>query len=131
MPAPASRPPPSRSPAATPTSVNFWGDLTGASTTLTANANVNDTTLNVVEASGFTAGDIIYLINTDQFSTVTVGSAAGTVITIGTPGVPVAYSQGVQVGRPSWSASLGQPPPNPQGRREGAGLQPLATGVTA
>ncbi len=118
--------------AATPTSVSFWADLTGASTTLTANANVNDTTLNVANASGFAAGDVVYLINTDQFSTVTVTSAAGTVINIGAPGVPVAYSQGVQVGRPKlvrfvWDnvntifkdAGLG------------AGLQPLATGVTA
>lgn len=118
--------------AATPTSVSFWADLTGASTTLTATANVNDTTLNVVNASGFAGGDVIYLINTDQFSAVTVSSAAGTVITIAAPGVPVAYSQGVQVGRPKlvrfvWDsvdtifkdAGLG------------AGLQPLATGVTA
>ena len=118
--------------AATPTSVSFWADLTGASTTLTANANTGDTTLNVANASGFAAGDVIYLINTDQFSTVTVGSAAGTVITIAPPGVPVAFSQGVQVGRPKlirfvWDsvntifkdAGLG------------AGLQPLATGVTA
>jgi Tfp pilus assembly protein PilW len=118
--------------AATSTSVNFWADLTGASTTLTANANVNDTTLNVVNATGFAAGDVIYLINTDQYSTVTVSSAAGTVITIGAPGTPVAYSQGVQVGRPKlvrfvWDnvntifKDAGM----------GAGLQPLATGVTA
>jgi type II secretory pathway pseudopilin PulG len=118
--------------AATPTSVSFWADLTGASTTLTVTANVNDTTLNVVNASGFAGGDVIYLINTDQFSAVTVSSAAGTVITIAAPGIPVAYSQGVQVGRPKlvrfvWDsvntifkdAGLG------------AGLQPLATGVTA
>ena len=117
--------------AATPTSVSFWADLTGASTTLTANASVGDTTLNVANASGFAAGDIIYLINTDQFSTVTVSSAAGTVITIGAPGVPVAYSQGVQVGRPKlvrfvWD-NVGT---LHKDAGTGAGLQPLATGVT-
>jgi type II secretory pathway pseudopilin PulG len=117
--------------AATPTSITFWADITGASTTLAANANINDTTLNVLNASGFTPGDVIYLINTDQFSTVTVGSAAGTVITINPPGVPVTYSQGVQVGRPklirfAWDnvntlfKDSGM----------GGGLLPLATGVT-
>jgi type II secretory pathway pseudopilin PulG len=117
--------------AATPTSVSFWADITSASTTLTANANVNDTTLNVLSASGFAAGDVIYLINTDQFSTVTVSSAAGTVITLAGPGVPVAYSQGVQVGRPKlvrfvWdnvNTIL-------KDAGAGAGLQPLAVGVT-
>ena len=118
--------------AATPTSISFWADLTAASTTLTANANVNDTTLNVVNASGFTAGDTIYLINTDQFSTVTVGSASGTVITIGTPGVPVAYSQGVQVGRPKLVRFVWDNVSTIfKDAGTGAGLQPLATGVTA
>jgi type II secretory pathway pseudopilin PulG len=118
--------------AATPTSVSFWADITGASTTLSANANVNDTTLNVQSAAGFAAGDVIYLINTDQFSTVTVGSAAGTLITLNAPGSPVAYSQGVQVGRPKlirfvWdnvNTLL-------KDAGEGGGLQPLAVGVTA
>jgi type II secretory pathway pseudopilin PulG len=117
--------------AATPTSINFWADITGASTTLTANANVNDTTLNVVNASGFTAGDTIYLINTDQFSTVTVGAAAGTVITINPPGVPVAYSQGVQVGRPKLIRFVWDNVDTIfKDAGMGAGLQPLATGVT-
>ena len=59
---------------ATSTSVAFWADLGGASTTLTANANTNDTSLTVANASGFTGGDVIYLINTDQYSTATVSS---------------------------------------------------------
>ena len=118
--------------AATPTSVSFWADLTGASTTLTANASVGDTTLNVANASGFAAGDIIYLINTDQFSTVTVGSAVGTVITIGAPGVPVAYSQGVQVGRPKLVRFVWDNVNTIfKDAGTGWGLQPLATGVTA
>ena len=118
--------------AATPTSISFWADLTAASTSLTANANVNDMTLNVANASGFTAGDTIYLINTDQFSTVTVGSASGTVITIGAPGVPVAYSQGVQVGRPKLIRFVWDNVSTIfKDAGMGAGLQPLATGVTA
>ena len=118
--------------AATPTSINFWADITGASTTLTANANVNDTTLNVVNASGFTAGDTIYLINTDQFSTVTVGAAAGTLITINPPGVPIAYSQGVQVGRPKLIRFVWDNVDTIfKDSGMGAGLQPLANGVTA
>jgi prepilin-type N-terminal cleavage/methylation domain-containing protein len=118
--------------AATPTSISFWADVTAASTTLTANANVSDTTLNVVNASGFTAGDTIYLINTDQFSTVTVGSASGTVITIGLPGVPMAYSQGVQVGRPKLIRFVWDNVSTVfKDAGTGGGLQPLATGVTA
>ncbi len=118
--------------AATPTSISFWADLTGASTTLTANASVNDTTLNVVNASGFTAGDTIYLINTDQFSTGTVVSASGSVITIGAPGVPVAYSRGVQVGRPKLIRFVWDNVSTIfKDAGTGPGLQPLATGVTA
>jgi type II secretory pathway pseudopilin PulG len=114
--------------AATPTSVSFWADITGASTTLTANANVNDTTLNVQSATGFVAGDVIYLINTDQFSTVTVSSAAGPVIVLNSPGLPVAYSQGVQVGRPKLIRFVWD---NVNTLLKDAGLQPLAVGVTA
>lgn len=117
--------------AATPTSISFWADITGASTTLTANANVNDMTLNVANASGFTPGDVIYLINTDQFSTVTVGSASGTVITINSPGVPVAYSQGIQVGRPKLVRFVWNNVDTIfKDSGTGGGLQPLATGVT-
>jgi len=116
---------------ATSTSVSFWADLNAASTTLTANANTSDTTLTVADASGFTSGDVIYLINTDQFSTVTVSSAAGTTIVLTSPGVPRPYAQGVQVGRPklvrfAWdnvNILL-------KDAGTGAGLQPLATGVT-
>lgn len=117
--------------AATPTSVSFWADLLAASTRLTANANANDTALTVADASGFRSGDVIYLINTDQFSTVTVSSAAGTTINVAPPGAPRAYSQGVQVGRPklvrfAWdnvNTLL-------KDSGDGAGLQPLASGVT-
>jgi len=117
--------------AATPTSISFWADLTGASTTLTANANVNDTALTVANASGFAPGDVIYLINTDQYSTVTVGSASGTVITINSPGVPVAYSQGVQVGRPKLIRFVWDNVDTIfKDAGTGAGLQPLAAGVT-
>jgi prepilin-type N-terminal cleavage/methylation domain-containing protein len=118
--------------AATPTSITFWADLTGSSTTLTANANVNAMSLTVADASGFAPGDVIYLINTDQYSTVTVTSAAGNTINLTAPGLPVAYSQGVQVGRPkliqfAWNGvnTIFKDAGN------GGGLQPLATGVTA
>jgi type II secretory pathway pseudopilin PulG len=117
--------------AATSTSVSFWADLSAASTTLTANANTSDTTLTVADASGFRGGDVIYLINTDQYSTVTVSSATGTTIVLASPGVPQPYTQGVQVGRPKlvrfvWdnvSTLL-------KDSGTGGGLQPLANGVT-
>jgi type II secretory pathway pseudopilin PulG len=117
--------------AATSTSVSFWADLSAASTTLTANANTSDTTLTVADASGFRGGDVIYLINTDQYSTVTVSSATGTTIVLAPTGVPQPYTQGVQVGRPKlvrfvWdnvSTLL-------KDSGTGGGLQPLANGVT-
>ena len=117
--------------AATSTSVSFWADLSAASTTLTANANTSDTTLTVADASGFRGGDVIYLINTDQYSTVTVSSVTGTTIVLASPGVPQPYTQGVQVGRPKlvrfvWdnvSTLL-------KDSGTGGGLQPLANGVT-
>ena len=118
--------------AATPTSVSFWADIRGASTTLTANANVNDTTLNVQDGSGFAAGDVIYLINTDQFSTVTVSNANRPVIILNQPGLPVAYSQGVQVGRPKLIRFVWDNVNTLfKDAGEGLGLQPLAVGVTA
>ena len=106
--------------AATSTSVSFWADLSAASTTLT-----------VADASGFRGGDVIYLINTDQYSTVTVSSATGTTIVLAPTGVPQPYTQGVQVGRPKlvrfvWdnvSTLL-------KDSGTGGGLQPLANGVT-
>ena len=116
---------------ATSTSVTFWADLGGVSTTLAANANTNDTSLTVANASGFTGGDVIYLINTDQYSTATVSSASGTTITLASPGVSQPYAQGIQVGRPklvrfAWD--------NVSTLRKdsgtGGGLQPLANGVT-
>lgn len=117
--------------AATPTSVSFWADLLAASSQLTANANANDTALTVADASGFRAGDVIYLINADQYSTVTVSSASGTSISLAPPGAPLAYSQGVQVGRSklirfAWDG-VGT---LLKDSGEGAGLQPLASGVT-
>src|SRR5215470_12555945 len=71
--------------AATSTSVSFWADLLAASTRLTANANAGDGSLTVADASGFRSGDVIYLINTDQYSTVTVSSASGTTISLAPP----------------------------------------------
>jgi len=117
--------------AATSTSVSFWADLVAASTRLTADASAGATSLTVANASGFRAGDILYLINTDQYSTATVQSASGTTITLSSPGVPVAYSQGVQVGRPKlvrfvWD-NVGT---LLKDAGDGAGLQPLAAGVT-
>src|SRR6266705_1964681 len=52
--------------AASPTGITFWADLINASTRITANANAGDTILNVASGTGFTAGDVIYLMNTDQ-----------------------------------------------------------------
>lgn len=138
-------PPQARFTAATPTAVVFWADLANASTTLTANVNAGNATLNVVSGGGITAADTVYLINGGQFAQHTVTAAVATTITVN-PAVacpagaicPPAYPQGAQVGRPrlitySWSAATrtlckdggsgaaAMPPCNPG--------QPLATGI--
>jgi prepilin-type N-terminal cleavage/methylation domain-containing protein len=117
--------------AASPTGITFWADLTNASTRITANANAGDTLLNVASGTGFTAGDVIYLMNTDQFWAVTVSSASATTIVVPNPGVPVALPQGVQVGRPKQIRYLWDGV-NTVFKDAGTGLgfQPLATGVT-
>jgi type II secretory pathway pseudopilin PulG len=117
--------------AASPTGIAFWADLTNASTRITANANAGDTILNVTNGTGFAAGDVIYLMNTDQFWTVSVSSASATTIVVPNPGVPVALPQGVQVGRPKQIRYLWDGI-NTLFKDAGTGLgfQPLATGVT-
>lgn len=119
--------------AAAATSVTFWGDLTGASTTI-MNVDVNPgaTTLNVEDASGIQAGDTIYLINGGQWEQLTVqsvntGANPNTIST--TAAVANAYPWGSQVGRPrqitySWNAGTLS-----KDDGEGGGLQPLADNI--
>lgn len=89
---------------ATATSITFWADLSGASTTImNVDVNPGDTTLNVVDASGIQAGDTIYLINGGQSEQLTVQSVntgvnPNTITT--TAGAANAYPWGSQVGRP-------------------------------
>jgi prepilin-type N-terminal cleavage/methylation domain-containing protein len=118
--------------AASPTSVTFWADLTNASTTLTANANVGATGLAVANGNGISTNDTIYLINAAQWEPLTVSSSSSTLITVPNPGTANAYPLGVQVGRPrfityTWDgvSTLFR------NAGDGTGPQPLVTGVVA
>jgi type II secretory pathway pseudopilin PulG len=117
--------------AASPTGITFWADLINASTRITVDASAGDTVLNVASGTGFAAGDLIYLMNSDQFWTISVSSASATTIVVPSPGVPVALPQGVQVGRPKQIRYLWDGI-NTVFKDAGTGLgfQPLATGVT-
>jgi len=117
--------------AASPISITFWADLVNASTRIAANANAGDTILNVDNGTGFAAGDVIYLMNSDQFWAVSVSSASATTIVVPNPGVPVALPQGVQVGRPKQIRYLWNGIDTVfKDAGTGLGFQPLATGVT-
>jgi len=61
--------------AATPTSITFWADLTNASTIVdTNNVNPGNATISVTDASGFAAGDTLYIINGGQWDQVIVSA---------------------------------------------------------
>jgi prepilin-type N-terminal cleavage/methylation domain-containing protein len=118
--------------AASPISITFWADLVNASTRITATANAGDTILSVASGAGFTSGDVVYLMNSDQFWTVSVSSASATTLVVPSPGVPAALPQGVQVGRPKQIRYVWDGVSTVfKDAGTGLGLQPLATGVTA
>jgi hypothetical protein len=117
--------------AANATSIAFWADLAGASTTImNVDVNPGDTTLNVEDASGIQAGDILYLINGGQWEQLTVQSVntgvnPNTITT--TAGAANAYPWGSQVGRPrSVTYSWDTVDTISKDDGEGGGLQPLA-----
>jgi len=61
--------------AATATSITFCADLTNSSTIVdTTDVNPGNTTISVTDASGFAAGDTLYIINGGQWDQVTVGA---------------------------------------------------------
>jgi hypothetical protein len=117
---------------ATATSVTFWADLAGASTTImNIDVNPGDTTLNVVDASGIQAGDTIYLINGGQWEQLTVQSVntgvnPNTIIT--TAGAANAYPWGSQVGRPRQIGYCWFDNPDTDGLPAPAPCDPVTTG---
>lgn len=133
-------PPPAQSNVvcASPTTISFWADLANVSTTLTANVNAGDATLNVASTAGFAVGDAVYLNNGGQWARHTVAGAGGATLTVNPivacpagAGCPPAYPQGVQVGRPRLITYSWDPATLTLSRDagDGTGLQPLANGV--
>ena len=124
--------------AASPTAITFMADVANASATLTAFVNAGATTLTVNAASKIVAGDTIYLINVTQAASLIVKTVAGNNITtfsgVICPGVPnPCYPAGAMVGRArtiayNWD---GVTLTLTKDFGDGAGPQPLATGVQA
>jgi len=130
-------------PGTTTTSVSFWGDLVGATTTLTLatpancatsnSVNVGDKTFTVVNGSGFAAGNTIYLINEGTSESLTVSSATATSVTVSnSAGAVNSYPCGAQVGLPrqitySWDGTS----TITRDAGDGNGPQTAVTGVTA
>lgn len=65
----------------------------GASTTLSVAASVNDRTITVADATGFAAGQTVFIYSVDRFDLVEeVGAPVGNVITLDTP---LSYAFGI------------------------------------
>jgi prepilin-type N-terminal cleavage/methylation domain-containing protein len=119
--------------AASATAVSFWADILNVSTTLASAANPGATTLNVASTTGIQPGDTLFLINGNNSAQTTVSTASGTTITLVAPGVTgtASYPQGALVGRPrtiTYSLASGV---LSRDAGDGAGSQPLATGLQA
>ena len=131
--------------AATPTSITFWADLTNASTIVdTNNVNPGNATISVTDASGFAAGDTLYIINGGQWdqiivSAINTGAIPHTISISDVGGVqckdvtgavcplPWSFPWGSQVSRPqqivySWGGGI-------LSKDDGGGLQPLAGNI--
>jgi len=124
--------------AASATSIDFWADIKGASTTLAADVNPGNTTFSVVKAAGISAGDTIWLINGgvfDSFAVTGVNTGANpNTITVSGGGPTRLYPQGAQVGRPKrivYTYTAGTPGSVTRDEGEGAGPQTLLDNVTA
>jgi prepilin-type N-terminal cleavage/methylation domain-containing protein len=131
--------------AATPASIKFWADLTNVSTIVdTTNVNPGNTTISVTDASGFAAGDTLYIINGGQWDqiivsavntaanphTITISDVGGVqckdVTGAGCP-LPWSFPWGSQVSRPqeieySWAGGV-------LSKDDGGGSQPLAANI--
>lgn len=118
--------------AASQTAVTFWADLLNASTTLSQPVNPGDRVLNVVSGNLIGTGDMVYVINGDQWESLTVTSTTATTVTVAA-GAANAYPVNTQVGRPrlitySWDGATRR---LMRDAGDGNGLQPLADGVQA
>jgi prepilin-type N-terminal cleavage/methylation domain-containing protein len=124
--------PPTQQPitAASPTSITFWADLRGATTTLAANVATGSSTLNVGATPLFGVGDTIYLMNGAQSESKTVSAVSGGTVTLSS-GTTAAYPQAAVVGaaRQIVFTSSGNTITRDAG--DGLGAQTIATGVQA
>ncbi len=92
--------------AATPTSITFWADVTSASTRLFVAANAGATTVTVVRATGFVAGDTAILSNGGVFQVFTVNAVnvGANTVTLSAAISAVTFPTGAPIG-----ALLGHP----------------------
>ncbi len=123
--------PPSQIPitAATATSITFWADLLDATTTLTADANPGDTTLNVAATAQIASGDTVYLVNGATSQALTVASVSASTIAVGAPGVSAFMPRGAQVGAPKTITYALTGTTLTKDAGQGAGALTVTTGV--
>jgi prepilin-type N-terminal cleavage/methylation domain-containing protein len=114
--------------AANVNSITFWADTLNASTRLSANVAAGATTLPVVNASGISVNDRIYLNNGSTWETRVVTAKAGNNLTVAA--LTNAYGQGIQVGRPRLIAYTYTAATRTltKDAGDGSGAQTLATG---
>jgi prepilin-type N-terminal cleavage/methylation domain-containing protein len=115
---------------ASTTSITFWADTLNASTTLAAAVAAGAVTLPVVDASGISVNDRIFLNNGGTWETRIVTGKAGNNLTVAA--LTNAYAQAVQVGRPRQIVYTFVPATGTltKDAGDGNGAQTLATGIT-
>jgi Tfp pilus assembly protein PilW len=123
--------PPQKITAASATSITFWADTLNVSTQLSAAVATGATALPVVNASGISVGDQIYINNGSTWETKVVTAKAGNNLT--TASLANGYPQGVQVGRPrliayTYTAATGT---LTRDAGDGGGVQTLGTGISS
>ena len=125
--------------AASATSVTYLTTEGGATTNLTAAANVGDTTLTVASTAGFKVNDSIYVVDEAHYRTATVTAVGANSLTI-TPAVPAPVAPATTAGFTPGAAVIRRPRQVAYSLAGGAlsrdpgdgtGPQPVATGVSS
>jgi len=116
--------------AASTTSITFWADTLNASTTLAAAVTAPAVSVPVVDASGITVTDRIYVNNGSTWESTVVTGKAGNTLSVAA--LNNSFPQGAQVGRPrqivyTFTAATGT---LTKDAGDGNGAQTLATGIT-
>lgn len=117
--------------AASASAISFLTSEGGATTNLTAPANVNATTLTVASSALFQTNDAIYVIDAAKYRAATVTATGGNSLTI-TPALTAGFTSGATVARQprqvTYSYTAGT---LSRDLGTGGGLQPFLTGISS